>query len=95
MNDTANRAIIAGGFVASVFVLHIREIPAEAELTAAGLLVAAAVGGALVGYTHAKEKNQKLAELGDTVARIREDQKRSAKRFEIVESSDIEDDSET
>jgi hypothetical protein len=95
MNDTANRAIIAGGFVASVFVLHIREIPAEAELTAAGLLVAAAVGGALVGYTHANEKNQKLAELGDTVARIREDQKRSAKRFEIVESSDIEDDSET
>ena len=41
------------------------------------------------------KKNQKLAELGDTVARIREDQKRSAKRFEIVESSDIEDDSET
>ena len=95
MNDTANRAIIAGGFVASVFVLHIREIPAEAELTAAGLLITAAVGGALVGYTYAADQNQETAELRDTVARIREDQKRGAQHFEVVESSDIEDDTKT
>ncbi|WP_199712310.1 hypothetical protein [Halorubrum sp. Atlit-8R] len=92
MNKTGTRAIVAGGFVASVFVLHLREIPAEAELTAVGVLAAAAGAGIVVGYTHAQREQQELSELRNTVGRIREDQKRASQRFEVVDGDELEDD---
>ena len=92
MNETATRAIVAAGFVGSVFVLHIREITAEAELSAAGLLAAAAAAGIVVGYTYADNRNEDLTDLRKTVAQIREDQKRGAKQFEVVDAEEIDDD---
>lgn len=91
MTDTTTQAIVAAGFTAAVFVLHLREIPAEAELTAAGLVAAAAIGGVAVGYSYAQEATDDVAEVRDMVARIREDQKRGARQVEVLDQPEIDD----
>lgn len=91
MNKTRTRAIVAGGFVASAFALHLREIAVAGELTAAALLVTAVGAGFVVGHTCAQRDRDELDELRGTVARIREDQKRTSQRFEVVDAEKLED----
>ncbi|CAL92485.1 hypothetical protein BJ1_gp63 [Halorubrum virus BJ1] len=91
MDKTETRAIVAAGVVVSAFALHLRQIPAEAELTAAMLLATAAGGGVAVGYTFAQREREALTDIRGTVARIREDQKRASRRFEVVDADELED----